>query len=461
MVVSWIQDDPRLVLVTLLNTTPSSSQPMGSLDLTPLAGLVRWCVKAPLAYRRDRKQGLTNGTSDTKPEAGPLFSALHLSVLQVLLLLPGVLREKGLLGRLALLQPEQLSLLISDLSRLLELNPLHGDSKTQSQLALDRLGQALQVAMAARALLCSREDLRALCSRLPHNNLLQLVLSGPVQQSGFYPHASTPPLGYSPRPSPLGPHPSSHPPYPPQTFITSMTFPLRPTHWGSPSKTEMNQFDHLKDSDPEDQEESVCNQEEDGSVNNNPRKMVSAAAGEHPLQYNYTFWYSRRTPSRPANTISYEQNIRQIGTVASVEQFWKFYSHLVRPGDLTGHSDFHLFKEGIKPMWEDEANKNGGKWIIRLRKGLASRFWENIILAMLGEQFMVGEEICGVVVSIRFQEDILSIWNKTSSDQVTTSRIRDTLRRVLNLPPNTIMEYKTHNDSLKDNSSFRNTKITL
>uniref|UniRef100_A0A671M810 Uncharacterized protein n=1 Tax=Sinocyclocheilus anshuiensis TaxID=1608454 RepID=A0A671M810_9TELE len=64
-------------------------------------------------------------------------------------------------------------------------------------------------------------------------------------------------------------------------------------------------------------------------------------------------------------------------------------------------------------------------------KGLASRFWENIILAMLGEQFMVGEEICGVVVSIRFQEDILSIWNKTASDQVTTSRIRDTLRRII------------------------------
>uniref|UniRef100_A0A8C1PK76 Uncharacterized protein n=1 Tax=Cyprinus carpio TaxID=7962 RepID=A0A8C1PK76_CYPCA len=106
------------------------------------------------------------------------------------------------------------------------------------------------------------------------------------------------------------------------------------------------------------------------------------------------------------------------------------------------HIQFHL-------TGRDEANKNGGKWIIRLRKGLASRFWENIILAMLGEQFMVGEEICGVVVSIRFQEDILSIWNKTANDQVTTSRIRDTLRRVLNLPPNTIMEYKTHNDSLK------------
>nr|XP_045223845.1 eukaryotic translation initiation factor 4E type 2 isoform X7 [Macaca fascicularis] len=143
-----------------------------------------------------------------------------------------------------------------------------------------------------------------------------------------------------------------------------------------------------------------------------------------------------------------ERDKNQSSSKRKVEQFWRFYSHMVRPGDLTGHSDFHLFKEGIKPMWEDDANKNGGKWIIRLRKGLASRCWENLILAMLGEQFMVGEEICGAVVSVRFQEDIISIWNKTASDQATTARIRDTLRRVLNLPPNTIMEYKTHTDSI-------------
>ncbi|XP_077356304.1 eukaryotic translation initiation factor 4E family member 2 related sequence 1 [Festucalex cinctus] len=210
-----------------------------------------------------------------------------------------------------------------------------------------------------------------------------------------------------------------------------------------------------------DVEETRCHHENSKVANNNIcTKTVSPAAGEHPLQYNYTFWYSRRTQSRPASTQNYEQNIRRIGTVASVEQFWNFYSHLVRPGDLSGPSDFHLFKEGIKPMWEDECNRSGGKWIIRLRKGLASRFWENIILAMVGEQFMVGEEICGAVVSIRFQEDFLSVWNRTSSDQPTTSRIRDTLRRVLNLPASTIMEYKTHNDSLRDNSSFRNMKMS-
>ena len=41
-----------------------------------------------------------------------------------------------------------------------------------------------------------------------------------------------------------------------------------------------------------------------------------------------------------------------------VEQFWGFYSYLVRPGDLSGHSDIHLFKDGIKPMWEVRWNKS-------------------------------------------------------------------------------------------------------
>uniref|UniRef100_A0A8C5VXX3 Eukaryotic translation initiation factor 4E type 2 n=1 Tax=Microcebus murinus TaxID=30608 RepID=A0A8C5VXX3_MICMU len=205
-----------------------------------------------------------------------------------------------------------------------------------------------------------------------------------------------------------------------------------------------NKFDTLKDDDSGDHDQNEENStqkdgekektERDKNQNSSKRKAVVPGPAEHPLQYNYTFWDSRRTPGRPASPQSYEQNMKQIGTFASVEQFWRFHSHMVCPGDLTGHSDFLLFKEGIKRMWEDDTKKNGGKWIIRLRKGLASHCWENLILAMLGEQFM---------------EDIISTWNKTASNQATTARIRDMLQRVLNLPPNTIMEYKTHTDSIK------------
>ena len=35
--------------------------------------------------------------------------------------------------------------------------------------------------------------------------------------------------------------------------------------------------------------------------------------------------------------------------------------------------------------------------MIRLKKGLASFYWEEIVLAIIGEQFDVGNEICGAV----------------------------------------------------------------
>ncbi|XP_071520055.1 eukaryotic translation initiation factor 4E type 2-like isoform X2 [Panulirus ornatus] len=214
--------------------------------------------------------------------------------------------------------------------------------------------------------------------------------------------------------------------------------------------TMVNKYDALKSNDDSGEEEGG---NRDSKETEKPLPPVEVKCGEHRLQYTYCIWFSRRAPGKQATTQNYDQNLRLLGRFASVEQFWGYYSRLVRPVDLTSHSDIHIFKDGIKPMWEDVANKNGGKWIVRLRKGLASRCWENMILAMLGEQFMVGDEICGAVISVRFQEDIISIWNRTAQDTVTTGRIRDTLKRVLNLPPNTVMEYKTHNDSLKQCSS--------
>lgn len=129
-------------------------------------------------------------------------------------------------------------------------------------------------------------------------------------------------------------------------------------------------------------------------------------------------------------------------------------------------------------MWEEEGNRLGGKWILRLKKGLSTRLWELLLFAVIGEQFNVGKEICGVVCSIRPQEDLISIWTKTASNQVVTQRIKETMKKILNLPPDCRffhfscqmkkekqqvylnfagpIEYKTHNDSLRDNCSYRN-----
>ncbi|XP_055148255.1 integrator complex subunit 15 isoform X2 [Symphalangus syndactylus] len=306
MIVTWIFEDPRLILITFLNTPIAANLPIGFLELTPLVGLIRWCVKAPLAYKRKKKPPLSNGHVSNKVTKDPgvgmdrdshlLYSKLHLSVLQVLMTLQLHLTEKNLYGRLGLILFDHMVPLVEEINRLAdELNPLNASQEIE--LSLDRLAQALQVAMASGALLCTRDDLRTLCSRLPHNNrepqrltwrppvwaarpgvlrlelrgpqalcrarshasspvrswlchccsastawtlgwsvpvLLQLVISGPVQQSphaalppGFYPHIHTPPLGYGAVPA----HPAAHPAlptHPGHTFISGVTFPFRP-----------------------------------------------------------------------------------------------------------------------------------------------------------------------------------------------------------------------------------------
>lgn len=158
---------------------------------------------------------------------------------------------------------------------------------------------------------------------------------------------------------------------------------------------------------------------------------------------------------------NYEHNIHPIGTFSDSDEFWTIYSHLRRPNVLPVNSDVHLFRDGVKPVWEDPVNALGGKWIIRLKKGLINRLWEHLCLAVItGELNVPGEkdfEVCGVVVSIRYQEDILSIWSRTATDEIIKKTLKETIKKALQLPTALSMEYKAHDAAMKDNSSFRNT----
>ena len=175
---------------------------------------------------------------------------------------------------------------------------------------------------------------------------------------------------------------------------------------------------------------------------------------EHKIQNAYTFWYHRRRGDK--KNVDYNESTKQIETFGSIEQFWAIYDHIARPNDFKVTTDYHLFKKGIKPTWEDPANNSGGKWMVRLKKGLASRYWEELVLAIIGEQFDVGQEICGAVVSVRNSEDIISVWNRNSDNKEATNKIRDQMRRILKLPVFIQIEYKKHVDAKADGSSFRN-----
>jgi translation initiation factor 4E len=79
---------------------------------------------------------------------------------------------------------------------------------------------------------------------------------------------------------------------------------------------------------------------------------------------------------------------------------------MARLSNLPNDSGFHLFQEGVKPMWEDENNKNGGRFILRLKKQYANYFWENLLIAFIGEQCELANSVMGLQSSCKENEVI-------------------------------------------------------
>lgn len=66
-------------------------------------------------------------------------------------------------------------------------------------------------------------------------------------------------------------------------------------------------------------------------------------------------------------------------------------------------------------MWEDSANKNGGRWLLNLDKKQRSTdlndTWLDMLLCMIGEAFdEYSEDVCGAVVNVRTKGDKIALW---------------------------------------------------
>lgn len=149
----------------------------------------------------------------------------------------------------------------------------------------------------------------------------------------------------------------------------------------------------------------------------------------------------------------YEDRIHRIGQFDTIERFWAFYSHMKRPSSSENFDGYHLFRGNIRAVWENDDNKEGGKWIIHLQKSLASYYWEKLIIALIGEQFPV--DVVGAVISPRSDEYIISLWNKTASDETVKIQICKIMCSVLSFPIGTKIEYKKHSETSKDYSYYQ------
>jgi len=200
----------------------------------------------------------------------------------------------------------------------------------------------------------------------------------------------------------------------------------------------------------------------DVNINSPAKNTPTPPTSPVPLQNSWCFWFDKYLG--PGLTLSeYEAAMRNLGSFSTVQEFWKYFNNIPSASKLPPRTSYHLMKAGIKPLWEDEGNMNGGSFSFKINKEFSDNAWLHVLLGVIGEQFDEalksdeGDDICGVSISRRKDENVINIWHKCSSladKEKFSGFVCKILSRVSsNFIP--IINYKVHQteDNFKSQSS--------
>ncbi len=176
---------------------------------------------------------------------------------------------------------------------------------------------------------------------------------------------------------------------------------------------------------------------------------AASSAPVHPLHRPWCLWYDSK---KTAKDNDYEHSLVQVSTINTVEDFWIVQHHTKKPSLLDVGANYHLFHQGVKPMWEDPTNVQGGKWVATLTtKDELSRLdalWEDALMSAIGEYLdPVGDEVTGVVLGKRKANVKVSVWTRSKDNAEAQMAIGRQMRKELALDNSTSLEFFPHKDS--------------
>ena len=100
------------------------------------------------------------------------------------------------------------------------------------------------------------------------------------------------------------------------------------------------------------------------------------------LKYAWTFYHDKHSPSA-----DYEGRLTtMLENIVTIKTFWEFYNQFPLER-LQMKDSVHFFKRGVRPVWEDRRNLKGGAWTFRVPKAQSERFWKEVLMMAIGEQF--------------------------------------------------------------------------
>ncbi|KAK6350997.1 eukaryotic translation initiation factor 4E [Orbilia javanica] len=197
---------------------------------------------------------------------------------------------------------------------------------------------------------------------------------------------------------------------------------------------------------------------------------------KHPLMNKWTLWFTKPPSGGVKSDNQWADSLKEVVSFDSVEEFWGIYNNITKTSELALKSDYHLFKAGIRPEWEDPSNKNGGKWAYQFKDKKTvpiDELWLHTMLAAIGETLEKenDREVMGVVVNVRKGLYRIGLWTRsmgTATEGRTGKEVRESLleigrrfKEVLRLGEREQVEFSGHSESAHAGSSRAKPKFVV
>jgi len=180
------------------------------------------------------------------------------------------------------------------------------------------------------------------------------------------------------------------------------------------------------------------------AINRSTRAAITAEA--HRLTYKWVMWCSRAQ-------INYD--CKEVTDFETVEQFWSLFNYLDEEKDriFSHYGDFCFFRDGIKPDWDDEHHKDGGRVVVLdpacTNSEILMRYIRTICLLMVGHQFEdAAEHVFGLFASRSKTQWTVALWLDNNSPK-TRHKVCVKICDEMDLPPNVEVKWYSHANKKK------------
>lgn len=183
---------------------------------------------------------------------------------------------------------------------------------------------------------------------------------------------------------------------------------------------------------------------------------AAAAAPEapltHPLNTEWTLWFDLSQLDKSGD---WTNNLHELTTVATAEEWWNLYKHLPRVSELAVGGNLSLFRKGVRPAPRHSANADGGAYqVLGFDPKSFNDVWLYSVLFCIGEVSPDSELICGTVASIAKKKGVtesVTMWISTNElrDLDTVKRLGKLYKESIGLGSRkTRLPFRPHNKAL-------------